>query len=116
MPSRRARVVGSTSLLPAMAALVGCTLSAARARAQTEPVRFAWVRGKGADGCASQQQIADQVAARLGRSPFSADAARSIDAYVTRSESGFRAEIYVRGQGGALAGSRELTSEAPDCL
>ncbi len=71
--------------------------------------------GHGADGCSSQAQIAEQVAARLGRSPFAADAARTIDAYVTRGEGGWRAEILVRGRDGALAGTRELTSEAPDC-
>jgi hypothetical protein len=115
MPSRRVRAAGSPSSLAATAALLGTTLAAASAHAQPEPVRLAWIRGKGADACSSPQQIADQVAARLGTSPFAANAARSIDAYVTRSESGWRAEIYVRGRDGALAGSRELTSEAPDC-
>src|SRR5262245_45543148 len=115
MSSRRARAAGSPSYVAAMVAIAGYTLSALTARAEPEPVRFAWVRGKGADQCASQQQIVGEVTARLGRSPFAADAARSIDAYVTRSERGFRAEIYVRGRDGALAGSRELVSEAPDC-
>jgi hypothetical protein len=105
MPSRPA------SLLAAAAAL----LAAASARAEPTPVRFGWVRGRGADSCPDRREIADQVTARLGRSPFADGAARSIDAYVTRSEGGFRAEIYVRETDGAPAGVRELTSEAPDC-
>jgi hypothetical protein len=91
------------------------TLAAPGARAEPEPVHFAWVRGPGAGACHGQKHIAEQVTARLGRDPFEASAARSIDAYVTRSEKGWRAEIYVRGSDGALAGTRELTSEAQDC-
>ncbi|MFT3768837.1 MAG: hypothetical protein QM820_25615 [Minicystis sp.] len=87
----------------------------ARADAGPEPVRFAWVRAEGADACASQEQIAERVTARLGKSPFAEVAARSIEAIVSRAEHGFRAGIYVRGKHGALAGSRELTSEALDC-
>jgi hypothetical protein len=100
-----------------MAALAAPAASARAqpARPPVEPVRLSWVRGRGADGCSSQPQIAAQVTARLGRSPFAADAARSVDAYVTRDERGFRAEIYARGRDGALEGSRELISDAPDC-
>ena len=82
------------------------------------PVRFAWVRGRDAGSCSSQRQVEDKVAARLGRDPFStghAEAKRTIDVYVTRSEDGFRAEIFVRDQDGQLEGSRELTSSARDC-
>ncbi|APR80332.1 Hypothetical protein A7982_05679 [Minicystis rosea] len=98
-----------------MVALIAAAPSAARAQSGPEPVRFAWVRAEGADGCTGQQQIAARVSARLGKSPFSADAARSIEAIVSRAEHGFRAGIYVRGQDGALVGARELTSEAADC-
>lgn len=100
-----------------MAVLAASVLVPAWAEAQPEapPVRLSWVRGPGAHACSSPQQIADQVVARLGRSLFAADAARSIDAYLTRGERGWRAEIFVRGRDGALAGSRELTSEAADC-
>lgn len=87
----------------------------ARAETGPEPVRFAWVRGDGADRCASQQQIAEQVTARLGKSPFAADASRSIEAIVTGSARRLKARIFVRGKDGALLGSRELTSEAADC-
>ena len=102
------------SLLAGGVALI-CGALAAGARAEPSPVRFGWVRGRGADTCPSRREIADQIAERLGRSPFTEGAARSIDAVVTRSEAGWRAEIYVREQDGAPAGARELTSEAPDC-
>ena len=91
-------------------------LSAARpARAELEPVRFAWVRGAGAEACAGQPRIAEQVAARLVGNPFSATAGRSIEALVSRDDRGFHATIYVRDAKGGLVGSRDLTSEAQDC-
>jgi hypothetical protein len=101
-----------------MAALACSALSAPAAEAQPAPVRLVWVRGAGADACATQQQIAEQVTLRLGRSPFAAGAERAIDAYVTRAAGtagGWRAEIVVRGGDGQLLGARELTSEADDC-
>jgi hypothetical protein len=103
---RRAR----TALFLALA------LAAARVSAEpAERLRFAWVRGQGADGCAAQGAIAERVGARLGRDPFAADAKRSIEAILTRAGGSFRAEIYVRDAAGALVGQRALTSDAADC-
>jgi len=113
MPRRRPPAGGSR--LVATAVLAGGALAAVTAAAEPEPVRLAWVRGQGADGCPAQPQIVEQVAARLGTSPFAADAARTIDAYVTRGEDGWRAVILVRARDGSLEGTRELTSTAPDC-
>ena len=105
--------------LAAAAALGGAGLQAQATWAGPpegpEPVRFAWVRAEGADGCADQQHIAEQVTARLGKSPFSPEAARSIEVVVHRTKRVFHAVIYVRDPGAARAGSRELTSEAADC-
>ncbi len=103
------------SRLVATVVVAAGALAATRAAAQPEPVRLAWVRGQGADGCSSQPDIAAQVAVRLGRSPFAVDAARTIDAYVTHDDGGWRAVILVRGRDGSLGGTRELTSAAPDC-
>jgi hypothetical protein len=94
---------------------LACALSAANAGAAPEPVRFAWVRGGGAEACSSQVAVVAQITARLGHSPFAEGAERSIDAYVSHAEAGWRAEIYVRDREGKLAGARELTSEALDC-
>lgn len=96
-------------------ASIACALFAASASAEPEPVRLAWVRGPGAEACASQLAVVQQITARLGRSPFAADAPRSIDAYLTAAEGGFRAEIFVRDRTGKLVGSRELTSLSADC-
>ncbi len=112
MPSRsahrRSRGLAGTALL-------ACVLSAKIASAEPEAVRFSWVRGPGADACSSHSVVVQQITSRLGRSPFAADAERSIDAYVSHAEAGWRAEIYVRDRDGKLAGARVLTSEALDC-
>jgi hypothetical protein len=113
MPSRSAP---RRSPWIASAASIACALFAASAQAiEPEPVRLAWVRGPGAEACSSQLAVVQQVTARLGRSPFAADAPRSIDAYVIHAEAGWRAEIYVREPDGKLAGARVLTSDAPEC-
>lgn len=114
MPSRRART-GLVSSFLSLAVASPCALCAAPALADPEPVQLAWVRGPGADACSSGQQIALLVGGRFAQNPFAPDAARIIEAYVTRSESGWRAQINVRERSGELSGSRELTSVAPDC-
>jgi hypothetical protein len=106
--------VPSSPPLVATALLAAALFVAGEARAEAPPVRLSWVRGPGAHGCGSPQRIAGQVAARLGRNPFAADAARSVEVYLTRGEGGWRAEIFVQSPEGLL-GSRELSSEAADC-
>ena len=95
--------------------LAGLAAAGDARAAGPEPVRFSWVRGEGAEGCADQQRIAEQVSARLGKSPFSAEAPRSIEAVVSRAEHGYRAVIFVRGEGAGPVGTRELGSEAVGC-
>jgi hypothetical protein len=116
MPSRSARRRSPWIAFAASISIsIACALFAASASAEPEPVRLAWVRGPGAEACSSQLAVVQQISARLGRSPFTADAPRSIDAYVIRAEAGWRAEIYVRDPDGKLAGARVLTSDALDC-
>jgi hypothetical protein len=98
----------------AVAACV-CFAAATSARADPKPVELAWVRGPGAEACASQHEMAMRVGARFAESPFARDATRTIEAYVTRSDAGWRALIYVRDSDDKHAGSRELTSDATDC-
>lgn len=104
-----------SALVTAVAALTLAASSSAHAEPGPQPVRFAWVRAEGAEGCAGEQPIADRVASKLGKSPFFDVASRSIEAIVSRTERGFRAELFVRGADGALVGTRELASEALDC-
>jgi hypothetical protein len=105
------------ALLPA--ALAGALLVApstpARAQPAAEPVRFAWVRARGAEACATGERVAVEVAVRLRKNPFSPAAARSIDVLVTRTAEGHRASLVVRDAAGAVEGDRELVSEGPDC-
>jgi len=82
--------------------------------ATVEPVRLAWARGQGADFCASPAEIEDLVAKRLSTAPFSNLARRSIEAIVEHTEHGWRVRIQVR-EGSNLVGTRELTSDTPDC-
>jgi hypothetical protein len=96
-------------------AACACLAVAPSARADPKPVELAWVRGAGAEACASQHEMALRVGARFAESPFARDATRTIEAYVTRSESGWRARIFVRDPDDKRAGSRELTSDADDC-
>ncbi len=107
-PSAPASLVGGLTLL-------AIALLTAPAAADPETVRFAWVRARGADACASQQQIEGRVEARLGRSPFAAGAGRSVEVIVTHDPRGFHAEIYERGRDGDVAGMRALSSEAATC-
>jgi hypothetical protein len=89
--------------------------SHADAQPAKEPVRLSWVRASGADACSTEPEIAAQVARKLGRSPFAADATKSVEALVAHEGRGWRAEIHVRSRDGGLIGSRDLTSEAQGC-
>lgn len=77
-------------------------------------VHFAWVRGAGAESCPTEATLANIVAARLGRDPFSRDSPRFIEGVVERTPSGWSAHIRMSKDGSGL-GTRELTSEGPDC-
>ena len=88
------------ALLCATVALAAAALQPTIARAQTEPIRFAWLRGNGASACARGEQIADQVVDRLGRNPFAPDALRIIEAFVTRGATGWHAVLSIRDPGG----------------
>jgi hypothetical protein len=87
--------------------------SAARAEA-TGNAELSWVRAGGAESCPAPSAVRAAVAARLGRDPFTRDAAVSFEVVVERRTSGWAARIVAQGtdQG---AGSRELASDAPSC-
>ena len=101
----------------AFAAGMAVLLAASDAAGQPpgEQVRFAWVRGEGADACIDKPALEQRVAERLGRHPFADAAGRSIEAVVTRDEGEWDVRIYVRDETGALLGKRALTSAEPDC-
>jgi len=100
--------VSGAVLAPAIAAGQGGAPTQAR-------VRLSWVRGAGAASCPSARDLARDVAGRLGRDPFRDDARPAIEAVVTRDGSRWWAQIFVYDDDGALAGTRDLTSDAPAC-
>lgn len=77
-------------------------------------VRFAWVRGRGAELCPQEATIAKIVAARLGRDPFSPESSWFIEGVVEHSAAGWSAHIRMS-KDGANLGTRELSSETADC-
>ncbi|MDH5491167.1 MAG: hypothetical protein OEY14_04380 [Myxococcales bacterium] len=77
--------------------------------------RFHWVRTEGAEGCAAGEALQEEVRQRLGRDPFRADAARSIEGIVSREGRRWTTRIYVRDAAGAPMGARTLQSSAPEC-
>ena len=73
------------------------------------------MRGVGTEACPSAEQIASAVRARLGRDPFSSRAERDIEGSVARVGDHWQARLNVLDSEGALIGSRDLATEAPDC-
>ena len=77
-------------------------------------VHFAWVRGAGAESCPNEATLVKIVAARLGRDPFSRESSQFIEGVVERTPAGWSAHIRMS-KDGRMLGTRELTSESPDC-
>jgi hypothetical protein len=75
-----------------------------------------YTRGEGAERCPEAETIRNAVAARLGRDPWDEAAPRLIIVAVAREGEGLRARVELRGQGGRIAGLREMTSPGRDCI
>ena len=78
-------------------------------------VRLDYQRDASASSCPEEGTTRDAVAARLGRRPFSNDAARTIFVRLTASGTGFSVDITVENELGAIEGSRTLQTEHSDC-
>lgn len=78
-------------------------------------VRLAWARGADADACPDVVWLRAEVVRRLRRDPFGDDGARSIEAVVERTLTGWRATLRVRDREGVLLGERTLTHGAAGC-
>jgi hypothetical protein len=102
---------------PRVAPIAVAALLAARvAAAQDQPnAGLAWVRGDGAERCPDGADLAERVAAILGRDPFGAAPAQTVEGTVERHEGRWRARLYVRVAGEAQTASREFTDESSDC-
>ena len=104
----------------AFAAFAAFAVTAVSAAASAEPpgpqtARLVWVRGERTESCDDGAAVAHRVATRLGRDVFSDAAPRSIEGVVTHDGAHWEARLYLRDARGALVGSRDLTSDAPDC-
>src|SRR5687767_9809216 len=67
---------------------------------------LAWVRDDGAESCPTGRELAKDVTARLGRSPFNENADRSIEIRVERTATGFRSRVHVLASDGHVLGRR----------
>lgn len=96
--------------------VIACFAAGRVAHAQTdERVRLSWVRAGNAAECPGAGHIEKDVARRLGRSPFAAEASRSVEILVSRNGGVWKSEIELRSSSGESLGSRTVTSEAPSC-
>jgi len=73
------------------------------------------VRLDGAESCPARPQLAAEVGARLGRSPFSPDAEQAIEVAVSREDGRWLVRIHARASDGTVLGSRVLESDGDDC-
>jgi hypothetical protein len=115
-PQPRALVVFAALAAPSLAGLLAARPAGA-AEPATAPsaVRLVWVRGERTENCDDRAGIARRVSARLGRDVFSDAAPRAIEGVVQHDGEHWAARLYLRDADGALVGSRNLTSDAPDC-
>jgi hypothetical protein len=102
-------------------AAIAWTAHAAPADAAPSPASrtssLSWVRSEGADGCTGGKELAGAVEAIVGRRVFvSASAADvAVEGRIDRTDAGWKATLRISDEGGAVLGSRELTSPASDC-
>jgi hypothetical protein len=106
-------------LAPALALALGLAAGHARAEApKDERYALGWARLEGAERCIGSRELASNVETSLKRRVFApaSRADRSIDGRVApRPEGGFRAVVQLSDAAGTVLGSRELTSDGPDC-
>ena len=100
-------------------AAVLCLSGAANAQGEpkkgTATYALSFVRGAGAEGCPSRQELEREVSTRLGHSPFESASSRSIEILTERTPEGFRSVVSVLDQDGKLLGRRVLVGEEPSC-
>lgn len=85
------------------------------AHASGSKYRLQVVRAEGAASCPAAAVIERDVSQRLGRSPFAEDGERGIEVVLERSETGWRAKLYLRIDPTEPDAARVLESGATDC-
>jgi hypothetical protein len=90
-------------------------LAATPARASGQKYRLEVVRAEGAGSCPAAAVLEHDVIQRLGRSPFGEDGERGIEIVLERSETGFRARLYLRVDATEPDAARVIESDSADC-
>lgn len=99
-----------------MRAILLLTLSFAwSAAAQAQVGELNWVRGVGAEDCASGGEVRAEVIRRLGRDPFGPEPERILDGIVVAEAGGWVVRIIARRANGEALGVRTLSETDPDC-
>lgn len=111
IPRRLRRAVIGTILLT----ICGEAHADSRPEVSRKGVHLAWVRGIDTDRCVGQFALEEDVKARLGYDPFRDAPDLAISGAVLRTPRGYRVELVVRDEAGAILGSRQLASNEPDC-
>jgi hypothetical protein len=99
----------------ALSILVGVVMIPRSVAASEPSFKLTWARGRGADSCAASDVVAQRVAQRLGRNPFTEDAPRKLEGVIEHVEDRWIARLHVRDRSGESLGIRELQSDADDC-
>lgn len=97
--------------------LLACAFLLVGGAAHASPHRGArvlWARGAGAEGCVGARGIEEDVKARLGYDPFVLSPELEIEGAVTRTRTGFRADLAIRDASGKALGGRKLESRSED--
>ena len=90
-------------------------LGASGARASGSKYRIQLVRAEGAGSCPAAQWLEEDVTRRLGRNPFGDDGERGIEIVLERSETLWRARLYLRIDPNAPDAARLIESDASEC-
>jgi hypothetical protein len=99
----------------AWAVLLAGLFAPAAAQAAGATYRLQLVRADGAGSCPSALQIERDVTQRLGRNPFSDEGERGIDIVLSRTETRWQANLYLRIDASDSDHARLIESEAADC-
>jgi len=110
----RTRVSRNSHLLT-LAMALAFVLAAPAAGASGSKYRLQIVRAEGAGSCASAQWVQEDVTRRLGRNPFGDDGERGIEIVLERTDTLWRARLYLRIDPNEPEAARVIESDASDC-
>lgn len=117
----RRHTVASAAVLVALSS----PLARAQKRPAAEPIRLEWIRLEGAESCPPRREFERAVSSKLGGSPFSSAAPRTLTIELSNEAGPFRAVLSLRdprppdaatvGPAGVLTSRQELFSYSSRC-